>query len=101
MADAACCPAAREIPEKAGRNSMRTRSGSTEKNKNTFQKGTKGEGIAMNPKKEQDYADVIPDEEQEVPAYEQTYRDGSLQNECWAGGNYQSKNSEREYDDRL
>ncbi len=55
----------------------------------------------MNPKKEQDYADVIPDEEQEVPAYEQTYRDGSLQNECWAGGSYQSKNSEREYDDRL
>ena len=53
----------------------------------------------MDPKKEQSYADAIPDDEQEVPAYEQTYRDGSLQNECWAGDGYQHKNREREYEE--
>ena len=42
----------------------------------------------MDPKKEQAYADEIPDEEQETPTYEQTYRDGSLQNECWSGDGY-------------
>ena len=55
--------------------------------------------ITMDPKKEQSYADAIPDDEQEVPAYEQTYRDGSLQNECWAGDGYQHKNREREYEE--
>ena len=38
------------------------------------------------PKKELDYTDAIPDDEEtERPEYEPTYRDGSAQNECWAG----------------
>ena len=37
-------------------------------------------------KKATDWADEIPDPEDEQPeAYEKTYRDGSAQNECWAG----------------
>ena len=37
------------------------------------------------PKKEQEYADEIPDDEEETRSpYEPTYRDGSAQNECWA-----------------
>lgn len=41
----------------------------------------------MDPKKEREYADEIPDDEEtERPeADERTYRDGSMQNECWAG----------------
>ena len=41
----------------------------------------------MDPKKEREYADEIPDdeEEREDEAYEPTYRDGSTKNECWAG----------------
>ena len=38
-----------------------------------------------NSKKEEQWADEIPDPENE-PAeteYEETYRDGSLKNECW------------------
>ncbi len=39
----------------------------------------------MDPKKEEQWADEIPDDEQERPdEYEQTYRDGSTKNECWA-----------------
>ena len=38
----------------------------------------------MDPRKEREYADEIPDDEEtERPeADERTYRDGSLQNEC-------------------
>ena len=41
----------------------------------------------MDPKKEREYEDEIPDDEEtERPENdERTYRDGSLQNECWAG----------------
>ena len=41
----------------------------------------------MDPNKEMEYTDDIPDEEEEEEeeSYEPTYRDGSLQNECWAG----------------
>ena len=41
----------------------------------------------MDPNKEMEYTDDIPDEdeEEEEASYEPTYRDGSLQNECWAG----------------
>ena len=42
------------------------------------------EEISMDPKKEQEYADEIPDEEEADTSYEPTYRDGSAQNECWA-----------------
>ena len=38
----------------------------------------------MDPEKEREYADVIPDDEETDNAYEPTYRDGSVQNECWA-----------------
>ena len=39
----------------------------------------------MDPKKEVQWADEIPDDEQERPdEYEPTYRDGSAKNECWA-----------------
>ena len=40
----------------------------------------------MDAKKEQEYADEIPDDEEtERPEpYEQTYRDETAQNECWA-----------------
>ena len=43
----------------------------------------------MDPKKEREYADEIPDDEEtERPEpYEPTYRDGSAQNECWAEEN--------------
>ena len=35
-------------------------------------------------KKEQEWNDEIPDEENEMPEdYEETYRDGSAKNECW------------------
>jgi len=39
----------------------------------------------MDPKKEREYADRIPDDEEtERPdPYEETYRDGSPKNECW------------------
>ena len=37
------------------------------------------------PKKEQEWADEIPDEEERNDEYEPVYRDGSAQNECWAG----------------
>ena len=37
------------------------------------------------PKKEREWADEIPDEEEQEPKYEPTYRDGSARNECWAG----------------
>ena len=34
--------------------------------------------------REKEWADEIPDEEDERPeAYEETYRDGSAKNECW------------------
>ncbi len=41
----------------------------------------------MDPKKELEYTDSIPDDEEtECPEpYEPTYRDGSTQNECWSG----------------
>ena len=46
----------------------------------------------MDPKKEQQWADQIidPDEEtdEETDETEPTYRDGSVQNECWAGDSY-------------
>ncbi len=38
-----------------------------------------------NEKKDQEWADEIPDEEDEPSSYEETYRDGSLKNECWSG----------------
>ena len=35
--------------------------------------------------KEKEWSDTIPDEEEEYPeSDERTYRDGSVQNECWA-----------------
>ena len=35
-------------------------------------------------KREQEWNDEIPDEENEQPeSYEETYRDGSAKNECW------------------
>ena len=35
-------------------------------------------------KREQDWNDEIPDDENEEPEeYEETYRDGSAKNECW------------------
>ena len=49
-----------------------------------------------NLKKEREWADREPDEE--LPAYERTYRDGSLQNECWSEKGYTSR--EREYEKR-
>ena len=37
-----------------------------------------------NEKRGKDWADEIPDEENGRPEpYEETYRDGSLKNECW------------------
>ncbi len=33
---------------------------------------------------EKDWSDEIPDDEEERPdPYEETYRDGSMKNECW------------------
>ncbi len=40
------------------------------------------------PRKEQEWADQIPDDEEETDAAEPTYRDGSVQNECWAEDGY-------------
>ena len=35
-------------------------------------------------RREKDWADEIPDEEEDLPEpYEETYRDGSAKNECW------------------
>ena len=35
-------------------------------------------------RKEKDWTDEIPDEEDSLPEpYEETYRDGSVKNECW------------------
>ena len=43
----------------------------------------------IDPKEEQkseEWADSIPDPDEERPEpYEETYRDGSARNECWAG----------------
>ena len=39
----------------------------------------------MDPKKELEYTDEIPEEDEEDASYEETYRDGSARNECWAG----------------
>lgn len=41
-------------------------------------------------KKEQEWGDSIPDEEQETDedVKEKTYRDGSAVNECWADKEY-------------
>ena len=49
--------------------------------------GPKG-GIVMSERnterKEKDWTDEIPDEEDSLPEpYEETYRDGSAKNECW------------------
>ena len=41
----------------------------------------------MDPKKEREYADQIPDEEETSSPYEPTYRDGSAKNECWSEEN--------------
>ena len=39
----------------------------------------------LNDKLEQEWNDEIPDDEEERPEpYEETYRDGSTKNECWA-----------------
>lgn len=39
-------------------------------------------------KREKEYNDSIPDPEEEIPENdEETYRDGSVKNECWADGN--------------
>lgn len=43
------------------------------------------EGMMGDPKKELDYTDDVPDDEEAPSPYEPTYRDGSTQNECWAG----------------
>ena len=47
----------------------------------------------MDPKKEREYADEIPDDEEtERPdPYEETYRDGSARNECWREKNKTSQ----------
>lgn len=47
-----------------------------------------------NLKKEREWADREPDEE--LPAYEHTYRDGSLQNECWSEKGYTFRERDRE-----
>ncbi len=40
-------------------------------------------------RREMEWADRIPDgEEERHDACEETYRDGSLKNECWDGGIY-------------
>ena len=41
----------------------------------------------MSERKEKDWQDAIPDEEDEQEEYEETYRDGSAKNECWAEDN--------------
>ena len=35
--------------------------------------------------REQEYSDVVPDEEEIPSPYEKTYPDGSAAHECWAG----------------
>ncbi len=55
----------------------------------------------MDPKKDLQWADQIidPDEEtEEIDASEPTYRDGSVQNECWAEEGY-TRDTRREADD--
>ena len=47
-----------------------------------------------NLKKEREWADREPDEE--LPTYERTYRDGSLQNECWSEKGYTFRERDRE-----
>ena len=42
----------------------------------------------MNPDKSREWADNIVDGDEETGEYEPTYRDGSAQNECWAGEGY-------------
>jgi len=41
----------------------------------------------MDSKKEREYADEIPDDEEtaRLDPYEETYRDGTAKNECWGG----------------
>ena len=34
--------------------------------------------------REKEWSDEIPDEEEHPEPYEETYRDGSAKNECWA-----------------
>ena len=41
-------------------------------------------------KRERDWNDDIPDEETNLPdPYEETYRDGSVKNECWGERPYE------------
>ena len=43
-------------------------------------------------RREMEWADRIPDgEEDRRGSCEETYRDGSLKNECWNGGDYERK----------
>ena len=56
----------------------------------TWQEGIAGEyheeALNMDPKKEREYDDEIPGEDEDGDeAYEPTYRDGSARNECWSG----------------
>ena len=37
-------------------------------------------------RREKEWADEVPDEETLPEPYEETYRDGSAKNECWADG---------------
>ncbi len=52
----------------------------------------------MDPKKEQQWADRIVDPDNDADAEEPTYRDGSVQHECWAGNGY-TRNTREEEDD--
>ena len=47
----------------------------------------------MDPKKEREWADRIPDPDEETDAGVPTYRDGSAQNECWAAEGFAGKRS--------
>ncbi|MBQ7183651.1 MAG: hypothetical protein IJR97_06655 [Clostridia bacterium] len=50
-------------------------------------------------RREMEWADRIPDEEEERRGpMEETYRDGSLKNECWDGGIYEREHQDRRYD---
>ncbi len=40
------------------------------------------------PQKEQKWADQVSDDEAETDVAEPTYRDGSVQHECWAEDGY-------------
>lgn len=42
-----------------------------------------GLGVMTPEEKAIDYSDSIPDDEDDTPDYEPTYRDGSPKNECW------------------